>query len=295
MFLDFKQLSASEKQSWLNSAIGPRPICFASTMDANGQVNLAPFSYFNLFSSNPPIVIFSPLKSAADKPLKHSLQNVIEHPECVINIVDYSMVAQMSLSSCAYPKGVDEFTKVGFTKAAATMVQPPLVKEAKIQLECKVVEIKSLGEGPGAGQLVIAEVLCMHVAESVLGNDKKINPAQLNLVARLGGDWYCKVDASNLFEINKPNAQLGMGIDQLPEGIRNSPILTGNHLGLLANYHEVPAVDPAFNDERLKNIIQYYGISPTEMERELHQYAAELLNDNRIETAWQILISLENA
>jgi len=295
MFLDFKQLSASEKQSWLNSAIGPRPICFASTMDANGQVNLAPFSYFNLFSSNPPIVIFSPLKSAADKPLKHSLQNVIEHPECVINIVDYSMVAQMSLSSCAYPKGVDEFTKVGFTKAAATMVQPPLVKEAKIQLECKVVEIKSLGEGPGAGQLVIAEVLCMHVAESVLGNDKKINPAQLNLVARLGGDWYCKVDASNLFEINKPNTQLGMGIDQLPEGIRNSPILTGNHLGLLANYHEVPAVDPAFNDERLKNIIQYYGISPTEMERELHQYAAELLNDNRIETAWQILISLENA
>ena len=295
MFLDFKQLSASEKQSWLNSAIGPRPICFASTIDANGQVNLAPFSYFNLFSSNPPIVIFSPLKSAADKPLKHSLQNVIEHPECVINIVDYSMVAQMSLSSCAYPKGVDEFTKVGFTKAAATMVQPPLVKEAKIQLECKVVEIKSLGEGPGAGQLVIAEVLCMHVAESVLGNDKKINPAQLNLVARLGGDWYCKVDASNLFEINKPNTQLGMGIDQLPEGIRNSPILTGNHLGLLANYHEVPAVDPAFNDERLKNIIQYYGISPTEMERELHQYAAELLNDNRIETAWQILISLENA
>lgn len=295
MFLDFKHLSASEKQFWLNSAIGPRPICFASTIDANGQVNLAPFSYFNLFSSNPPIVIFSPLKSAADKPLKHSLQNVIEHPECVINIVDYSMVAQMSLSSCAYPKGVDEFTKVGFTKAAATMVQPPLVKEAKIQLECKVVEIKSLGEGPGAGQLVIAEVLCMHVAESVLGNDKKINPAQLNLVARLGGDWYCKVDASNLFEINKPNTQLGMGIDQLPEGIRNSPILTGNHLGLLANYHEVPAVDPAFNDERLKNIIQYYGISPTEMERELHQYAAELLNDNRIETAWQILISLENA
>jgi hypothetical protein len=157
-----------------------------------------------------------------------------------------------------------------------------------------MIEIKSLGDGPGAGQLVIAEVLCMHVAESVLGNDKTINPAQLNLVARLGGDWYCKVDASNLFEINKPNKQLGMGIDQLPEGIRNSQILTGNHLGLLANYHELPAVDPGFNDERLKNIIQYYGISPTEMERELHLYAAELLNDNRIETAWQILISLEN-
>ena len=294
MFLDFKQLSASEKQSWLNSAIGPRPICFASTMDANGQVNLAPFSYFNLFSSNPPIVIFSPLKSANENPLKHTLQNVIEHPECVINLVDYSMVAQMSLSSCAYPKAIDEFTKSGFTKAAATMVQPPLVKEAKIQLECKVIEIKSLGDGPGAGQLVIAEVLCMHVAESVLGNDKKINPAQLNLVARLGGDWYCKVDAFNLFEINKPNKQLGMGIDQLPEGIRNSQILTGNHLGLLANYQELPAVDPTFNDERLKNIIQYYGISPTEMEKELHLYAAELLDDNRIETAWQILISLEN-
>ncbi len=294
MIIDIQKLSTPEKQQWLQHAIAPRPICFASTVDAAGNVNLSPFSFFNLFSSNPPIVIFSPVRRIRDNTIKHTLQNVLEVPECVINIVDYSMVQQTSLASCEYPKGVDEFAKAGFTKEAATMVKPPMVKEAKIKLECKVNEIKSLGKDGGAGQLVIAEVLCMHVDESILGDDGKIDQRKLHLVARLGGDWYCKVDENSLFTVNKPNTELGIGVDALPEGIRCSTILTGNHLGMLGNVTEMPSINPAFNDDRLKNIIQYYSGSPAEMEKELHIYAAELLEKRKVTEAWQILLSGEN-
>jgi flavin reductase (DIM6/NTAB) family NADH-FMN oxidoreductase RutF len=294
MIIDFQKISTMEKQQWLNHAIAPRPICFASTIDKEGNVNLSPFSFFNLFSSQPPIVIFSPSRRVRDNTTKHTLQNVLEVPECVINIVDYDMVQQTSLSSCEFPKGVDEFVKAGFTKEVASMVKPPMVKEAKIKLECKVNEVKSLGEESGAGQLVIAEVLCMHVDESILGDDGKIDQRKLQLVARLGGDWYCKVDETNLFKVNKPNIQLGIGVDALPEGIRNSPILTGNHLGLLGNVHDMPSINPAFSDDRLKNIILYYSISPAEMEKELHLYAAELLDTGKVTEAWQILLSGEN-
>lgn len=294
MLIDFSQISVIEKQQWLQHAIAPRPICFASTIDSQDNVNLSPFSFFNLFSSNPPIVIFAPARRVRDNTTKHTLQNVIEVPECVINIVDYAMVQQTSLASCEFPKEVDEFVKAGFAKEPATLVKPPMVKEAKIKLECKVNEIKSLGEEGGAGQLVIAEVLCMHVDESILGDDGKIDQRKLHLVARLGGDWYCKVDESNLFTVNKPNTQLGIGVDALPDGIRNSHILTGNHLGLLGNVHDMPLVDPAFHDDRLKNIIQYYSINPIEMEKELHIYAAALLNEGKVKEAWQVLLSGEN-
>ena len=294
MLINIKDISTIEKQQWLQHAIAPRPICFASTIDREGNVNLSPFSFFNLFSSNPPIVIFSPARRGRDNTTKHTLQNVLEVPECVINMVDYDMVQQTSLSSCEFAKGVDEFVKAGFTKESATIVRPPMVKEAKIKLECKVNKIKSLGEEGGAGQLIIAEVLCMHVDESILGEDGKIDQRKLHLVARLGGDWYCKVDESNLFKVNKPNTQLGIGVDALPEGIRNSSLLTGNHLGLLGNMHETPVINPAFSDDRLKNIIQYFSISPAEMEKELHMYAAELLNAGKVQEAWQILLSGEN-
>lgn len=294
MHIDFSKISTLEKQQWLQHAIAPRPICFASTIDAAGNVNLSPFSFFNLFSTNPPIVIFSPSRRLRDNTIKHTLQNVLEVPECVINMVDYNMVQQTSLASCEYPKGVDEFEKAGFTKELATMVQSPMVKEAKIKLECKVNEIKSLGKDGGAGQLVIAEVLCMHVDESILGEDGKIDQRKLHLVARLGGDWYCKVDETNLFTVNKPNTQLGIGVDALPEGIRRSNILTGNHLGMLGNVTEMPSINPAFHDDRLKNIIQYYSINPAEMEKELHIYAGELLNAGKITEAWQVLLSGEN-
>ncbi len=288
--IDISSLPVMEKQQWLQHAIAPRPVCFASTIDGQGNVNLSPFSFFNLFSSNPPIVIFSPARRGRDNTTKHTLENVLEIPECVINIVDYAMVQQMSLSSCEFPKGVNEFVKAGFTEQPSTRVQPPMVKEAKIKLECKVNEVKSLGENGGAGQLVIAEVLCMHVDESILGDDGKIDQQKLELVARLGGDWYCKVDRTNLFKVPKPNTQLGIGVDQLPDSIRNSTILTGNHLGMLGNVHAMPDIDASFSDDRVKNIFQYYAVSPTEMETELHKYAAELLNAGNIEKAWQVLL-----
>lgn len=291
MLIDFSKIGTAEKQQWLNHAVAPRPICFASTIDKEGNVNLSPFSFFNLFSSQPPIVIFSPARRVRDNTTKHTLQNVQELPECVINIVDYDMVQQASLASCEFPKGVDEFVKAGFTKEAATRVTPPMVKEAKIKLECKVIEVKSLGEEGGAGQLVIAEVICMHVDESILGDDGKIDQRKLPLVARLGGDWYCKVDETNLFKVPKPNTQLGIGVDALPAGIRNSPILTGNHLGMLGNVHELPTINPAFDDAQLKNIIQYFSINPGEMENELHKYAASLLNQGKVAEAWQVLLA----
>lgn len=290
MIIDLNKISILEKQQWLQHAIAPRPICFASTIDKNGLVNLSPFSFFNLFSTNPPIVIFSPSRRGRDNTTKHTLQNVIEVPECVINIVDYAMVQQTSLASCEFPRGMDEFIKAGFTKQAATRVKPPMVKEAKIKMECKVNEVKSLGEEGGAGQLVIAEILCMHVDESILGDDGKIDQRKIQHVARLGGDWYCRIDETNLFKVEKPNTQLGIGVDVLPESIRNSQILTGNHLGQLGNMHDMPSIDPAFNDDRLKNIIQYYSISPAEMEKELHTYAKELLDNGNVNAAWQILL-----
>lgn len=295
MKLILSDLSIMQKQAWLQHAIAPRPICFASTIDQAGHVNLSPFSFFNLFSSNPPVVIFSPSRRGRDNTIKHTLENVLEVPECVINMVDYDMVQQMSLSSCEYPKTVDEFVKAGFTKETASMVKPPMVKEAKIKLECRVNEVKSMGNEGGAGQLVIAEVLCIHVDESILNADKTmIDQEKMHHVARLGGDWYCRVNSSNLFKVAKPNTELGIGIDALPESIRNSKILTGNHLGQLANVHAEPLIDPAFEDDRLRNIIGYYAISPAEMEKELHLYAAALLNENKVAEAWQVLLAGEN-
>lgn len=294
MKITLSQISPAEAQNWLQHAIAPRPICFASTMDKDGNVNLSPFSFFNLFSTRPPIVVFSPSRRLRDNTTKHTYQNVLEVPECVINILDYGMVQQASLSSCEFPKGADEFIKAGFTKEPAIMVKPPMVKESKIRLECRINEVKSLGEEGGSGQLVIAEVLCMHVDDSILGEDGKIDQRKIHHVARLGGDWYCRVDETNLFKVPKPNTQLGIGVDALPEGVRNSSLLTGNHLGMLANVHEVPHIDPAFTDDKLQQIIQYYVVNPSEMEKELHRYAGELLNAGKIQEAWQVLLAGEN-
>lgn len=289
--LNLKELKPADVQNYLQHAIAPRPICFASTIDKSGNVNLSPFSFFNLFSSNPPIVIFSPARRVRDNTTKHTLQNVEEVAQVVINMVDYDMVQQTSLASCEYPKGTNEFIKAGFTEEKATLVAPPMVKESKIKLECNVIEVKTLGTEGGAGNLVICEVLCMHIDESILDENNKIDQTKLQLVARLGGDWYCRVDESNLFKVAKPNIKLGIGIDSLPDSIRNSQILTGNDLGLLANVHEMPFVDPAFNDEKLKNIIQYFSINPNEMDKELHRYAKELLNAGKVTEAWQVLLA----
>ena len=292
MIINLKDLSPVDKQNFLQHAIAPRPVCFASTIDQAGQVNLSPFSFFNLFSSNPPIVIFSPARRVRDNTTKHTLQNVLELPEVVINIVDYDMVQQTSLASCEFPKEVNEFVKAGFTEEKSVMVKPPRVKESKISLECKVIEVKPLGDQGGAGNLVICEVLLMHIDDSILDENKKIDQQKIHHIARLGGDWYCKVDSSNLFKVAKPNTQLGIGIDALPEGIRKSQVLTGNHLGQLANVHDIPFIQPSFDSDKLKQIVQYYSIDPVEMEKETHRLAAELLNEGKVDEAWQVLLSL---
>ena len=293
MIFNLDQLTPARTQYYLQHVVAPRPICFASTIDTEGLANLSPFSFFNMFSSAPPVVIFSPARRVRDNTTKHTLQNVLEVPEVVINIVTYDMVQQASLASCEYPKGVDEFTKAGFTKQPASMVKPFLVKEAKVKLECRVMEVKSLGESGGAGQLVICEVLCMHIADELLDADLNIDQQSLELVARLGGDWYCKTTAESLFKVAKPNTSLGIGMDALPQGIRQSTVLTGNHLGQLANVHELPVVDASFEDEHLKNIVQYFSINPADMEKELHQYARRLLDENKVAEAWQVLLSAE--
>ena len=293
MTIFLKELKPAEKQLYLQHVIAPRPICFASTIDNEGNVNLSPFSFFNMFSSHPPIVIFSPARRVRDNTTKHSLQNVLEVPEVVINIATYDMVQQVSLASCEYPKGVDEFVKAGFTKTSATLVKPPMVLESKVNLECKVLEVKSLGEEGGAGQLVICEVLLMHIKDEVLTNGKP-DQTKLEHVARLGGNWYCRVSKDNLFEVPKPNVKLGIGIDALPLSIRGSKVLTGNHLGMLANVDETPVVQPSFDDEHLKNIVQYFAVNPDEMETEVHRYPARLLDENKVDQAWQVLLAVEN-
>lgn len=292
MIIDLNNLTPVVRQNWLQYSIAPRPICFASTVDKEGKVNLSPFSFFNLFSTTPPIVVFSPVRRVRDNTTKHTLQNLLEVPEVVINICDEEMVQQMSLTSCEYPKGVNEFIKAGFTEVSATLVKPPMVKESKVSMECKVLEIKSFGETGGAGNLVICEVLRMHVDEAILNADQSmIDQIKLHHVARLGGDWYCKVDSTNLFQVAKPNVQLGIGIDALPESIRNSKILTGNNLGQLANVNEMPVIDSTFQDIRLKEIVQYFNTNPEEMDKELHQYAKQLLDQGKVKEAWQVLLA----
>jgi flavin reductase (DIM6/NTAB) family NADH-FMN oxidoreductase RutF len=292
MIIDLAALSAVDRQHYLQASIAPRPICFASTIDATGRPNLSPFSFFNLFSTTPPILIFSPSRRVRDNTTKHSWQNVQEIPEVVINIVDHSMVQQTSLASCDFPKETNEFVKAGFTEEPATLVRPPMVKESKVKIECRVIDTRPLGDQGGSGNLVICEALRMHIDPAILDEKHHIDQRRLRLVARLGGDWYCRTDAQNLFQVEKPNTRLGIGMDELPAPIRESRILSGNHLGQLANVHELPLVEPAFHDPRLQQIFQYYAIDPGEMEKELHRYAVELLDAGKVKEAWQVLLAL---
>ena len=238
--LSTDQLSTQEIQQYLQYAIAPRPICFASTTDLEGNVNLSPFSFFNLFSMNPPVCIFSPSRRVRDNTTKHTLENIKMVPECVINIVNYEMVQQMSLASCDYPKGTNEFIKAGFTPLASKLVKPPRVAEAPIQLECIVQEVITLGENAGAGNLVLALIKKIHIKEEVLDANKNIDQTKLDLVARLGGDWYARITEENLFKVEKPNTKLGIGFDQLPIGIITNELLTQNEKAQLANYDILP-------------------------------------------------------
>jgi flavin reductase (DIM6/NTAB) family NADH-FMN oxidoreductase RutF len=278
--------------SYLLSSIAPRPICFASTIDRDGRPNLSPFSFFNVFGSKPPIVIFSPARRVRDNTIKHTLENAYATNEVVINLVNYNIVQQMSLASCEFPKGVSEFEKAGFTPVPSEMVGPFRVKESPVQLECKVLKIVETGEEGGAGNLVICEVLCMHIDDAILDADGKIDPNKIDLVARMGGDYYCRASGSALFEVPKPNIAVGVGIDALPEAVRNSKILSGNHLGILGNSTAIPAIDPANHDKRIKGIIEMYKSDPASMLEALHRYAKVSIDAGEIDKAWQALLAV---
>ncbi len=239
--IDPKAISQGALHNYLLTAVAPRPICFASTIDTAGNVNLSPFSFFNVFSSNPPIMIFSPARRGRDNTTKHTYENILEVKECVINIVNYPIVEQMSLSSTEYDKGVNEFVKAGLTQVPSEVVGPPRVGEAPVAFECKVDQVISLGDGPGAGNLILARVVLMHIRNEYLNEDKKLDTAKLDLVARMGGSHYSRVIPESLFEIPKPIKTKGIGIDQLPEHIRESKVLTGNNLGRLGNSEHLPS------------------------------------------------------
>ncbi len=285
------EVKTSELHAYLLGSIAPRPICFASTVDSDGRPNLSPFSFFNVFGSNPPTLIFSPSRRVRDNTVKHTLENIYATKEVVINVVSYAMVQQVSLASCEYPKGVNEFEKAGFTPLPAEKVKPFRVKESPVQLECIVKQVIETGTGGGAGNLVICEPVLLHISETILDANGRINPHKIDLVARMGADYYCRASGSAVFEVAKPNTQLGIGVDALPAGIRNSHILSGNDLGQLGNVHELPVIDAAFHDDHLKNIIQYYSVSPEEMEKELHTYAKQLLTEHKVMEAWQVLLA----
>ena len=238
-----EELTVPKLHQLLLGSVGPRPICFASTIDAQGNRNLAPFSFFNVFSANPPILVFSPARSGRTNESKHTHDNVKEVPQVVINVVTYDMVHQMSLTSSPYAKGVDEFVKSGFTPIDSELVKPARVKESPVQLECEVQEVIELGQNGGAGNLVICKVLKMHIDESILNENGQIDQTKIDLVARMGGDWYCRAHGDAMFELVKPLTNCGIGVDALPEHIRLSHILSGNDLGQLGNVETIPDND----------------------------------------------------
>ncbi len=289
-----KELPLAEFHNALLTAIAPRPICFASTIDADGNSNLSPFSFFNIFGSNPTTLIFSPARRVRDNTIKHTLENVIATKEVVINVVNYNMVQQMSLASCEFPKGVSEFVKAGFTPIASQKVKPFRVKESPVQFECIVRDIIETGNEGGAGNLVIAEIVLMHIDESVLTIDGKIDQHKMDLVGRLGSDWYVRANGSSLFEVAKPNKNLGMGVDSLPEHIRLSKILTGNDLGMLANELSMPDADSVEIYKRMnKNVSEIHRIfadDDQKLQTELHRLAQFLLIESKVSDAWKVLL-----
>ena len=291
--INVSELSPAQLQKYMQYAIAPRPICFASTVDAQGNVNLSPFSFFNMFSTNPPVCVFSPARRVRDNTTKHTLENILEVPECVINIVNYDMVQQMSLSSTEYGRGINEFEKSGFTMQASQLVKPPRVLEAPVQMECLVTQVIPLGDQAGAGNLILAEVKLIHIKEEVLDETGKIDQQKMDLVARLGGDWYCRVTPDNLFKVAKPLTTLGIGVDALPENVRYSMELTGNDLGMLGNVEALPAaaeIDDMRMDGAVKEVLDAtIGDSGTRT-RELHALAKELLRQGRIADALKVVL-----
>lgn len=282
--IDPKKVTPQQFHGYLVGAVTPRPIAFASTIDAQGNVNLSPFSFFNCFGHNPPLLVFSPTRSGRTNTTKHTYENVREVPEVAISIVNYAMVHQVSLASGEYPKGVNEFRKAGFTEVPSEMIKPPRVGEAPVSMECKVLQVIQMGDSGGAANLVICQVVLMHVKEEILDEAGYIDPFRLDAVARLGRDWYCRVQGNAIFRLPRPAGKGAIGVDQLPDTIRNSTILTGNDLGLLAAVEKIPEPDAALviGDNRVPHARQQ-GTNA------VHKLAQQYLQEGKIAGAWEVL------
>lgn len=283
--IDPKGISPLEFYNLITDTVTPRPIAFVSSCDQHGNVNLSPFSFFNVFSANPPILVFSPLKRMRDNSTKHTLNNIMEHDEVVINLVSYNMVDQMSLASCDYPKDVNEFIKAGFTELKSEKIKPPRVKEAAVSFECKVKQTVPLGNQGGAGTLVICEIILAHIDTAILDAEGKPDPLKMDLVARLGRDWYSTVSKDTLFKVSKPRKIVGIGVDQIPEKIKNSTFLSGNQLGKLAIIESLPT-----STEVLKYAQEHPNLK-NKSDKEIHQMAIKKLAKENIDEAWMILLS----
>jgi flavin reductase (DIM6/NTAB) family NADH-FMN oxidoreductase RutF len=283
MTIDPKGIPLQKLVGYLQGSVAPRPIAFVSSVDRKGNVNLSPFSFFNLFSLHPPILVFSPSRRVRDNTTKHTLENVKEVPEVTINIVNYAMVEQASLASCEFPKGVNEFVKAGFTEVPSTKVKPPRVGESPVSFECMVKQVIPLGEEGGAGNLVVCEILLAHFNDEIFDGEGRISPWKLDAVARMGNDFYCRAQGENIFEVPKPNVKLGIGFDQLPPSIRDSKILSGNDLGRLANVEKLPS-ESELEEFRKSNPLQLNQSS------ERHSLAKEALSAGDVLKAWKILL-----
>jgi flavin reductase (DIM6/NTAB) family NADH-FMN oxidoreductase RutF len=286
--IDPKDVSSAQLQGYLQSAVGPRPIAFASTIDKNGVPNLSPFSFFNIFSANPPILIFSPARRVRDNTIKHTLINAEATREVVINVVNFDIVQQTSLSSSEYPDGVNEFVKAGFTAIPSEMVKPYRVAQSPVQFECKVNEIISLGTQGGAGNLVICEILKMHISESVLDKNGNIDPFKIDLVSRMGGNWYSRAN-QGLFEVAKPITTLGIGVDQIPNFVKESAIFDGNDLGKLGNIEALPTTEEI--NIFVKQNFAVKGVLSADDESKQFKKAKEYLDQNDVDSAWKVLLA----
>lgn len=286
--IDPKELPIPKLFGHLTGAVGPRPIAFASTIDSDGNVNLAPFSFFNVFGANPPILVFSPSRSGRDNSTKNTLDNVLAVPETVVNMVDYKMVQQMSLASTAYAKGINEFIKSGLTELSSETVQPPRVAESPVQFECKVIEVNALGDQGGAGNLVICEILRIHINPSILNENGAIDPLKMDQVARMGGNWYSRAN-QGLFEVPKPVAQTGIGVDQIPTTIRLSSVLTGNDLGMLGNVEQLPSLNDV--QDFVNENIEIRSLLSTGDALLIHKKAQEFLSTKNVNNAWKVLLA----
>ncbi|MFK7846535.1 MAG: flavin reductase family protein [Rhodothermales bacterium] len=296
--IDPASISTQEMHGYLLAAVAPRPIAFASTVDKDGAVNLSPFSFFNVFSANPPIMVFSPARRGTNNTTKHTFENLLEVPETVISVVNHPMVEQMSLASTEYPRGTNEFVKAGFTQVASEKVKPPRVGESPVSFECVVDNIIELGDEGGAGNLIVSRVVMIHLNDAYLDEAGKLDTEKLDMVGRMGGSWYCRASGEALFEIPKPLRTQGIGVDQLPDAVRNSAVLTGNNLGRLGNLEQLPSSEEikAMREvPAVANIFDAYHSNQDSRAENIHRYAQDLILAGDAESALKTLLLLEDA